>query len=204
MTLTASIGLMPKAQMSVLASGSGTLLHAILEADLTVALVVADRPCRALDIAARHGVPAELVERTEWGPSFDRAAYGERLVKVLRAHGIDLVVMAGFGTVVPSLPGAFPGRVLNTHPALLPAFKGWHAVRDALALGVKVTGTTVHVATAEVDDGPILAQEAVPVLPGDTEETLHERIKQVERRLYPATIRQFIHDNADNQETPRT
>lgn len=204
MTLAASIGLMPKAQMSVLASGSGTLLHAILEADLTVALVVADRPCRALDIAAGHGVPAELVERTEWGPSFDRAAYGERLVKVLRAHGIDLVVMAGFGTVVPSLPGAFPGRVLNTHPALLPAFKGWHAVRDALALGVKVTGTTVHVATAEVDDGPILAQEAVPVLPGDTEETLHERIKQVERRLYPATIRQFIQDNEDNQETPRT
>jgi phosphoribosylglycinamide formyltransferase-1 len=100
--------------------------------------------------------------------------------------------MAGFGTFVPGLPEAFPGRVLNTHPALLPAFKGWHAVRDALAFGVKVTGTTVHVATAEVDSGPILAQEAVPVMPGDTEETLHERIKQVERRLYPATIRRFI------------
>jgi phosphoribosylglycinamide formyltransferase-1 len=102
--------------------------------------------------------------------------------------------MAGFGTVVPDLPAAFPGRVLNTHPALLPAFKGWHAVRDALALGVKVTGTTVHIATEAVDDGPILAQEAVPVLPGDTEDTLHERIKQVERRLYPATIRQFIEE----------
>lgn len=203
-TLAASIRLMPKAQMSVLASGSGTLLHAILEADLTVALVVADRPCRALEIAEQHGVPAELVERTEWGPSFDRPAYGERLVKVLRAHAIDLVVMAGFGTVVPALPAAFPGRVLNTHPALLPAFKGWHAVRDALSLGVKVTGTTVHVATAEVDDGPILAQEAVPVLPDDTEATLHERIKQVERRLYPATIRQFIEATEANQETPRT
>jgi phosphoribosylglycinamide formyltransferase 1 len=82
--------------------------------------------------------------------------------------------------------------VLNTHPALLPAFPGWHAVRDALAYGVKVTGTTVHVATGEVDAGPILAQEAVPVEPGDTEETLHERIKVVERRLYPATIRQFL------------
>lgn len=209
-TLAASIGMMPKAQIAVLASGSGTLLHAILEADLTPALVVADRPCRALDVAAEHGVAAELVERTEWGPSFDRAAYSEQLVKVLRAHSVDLVVMAGFGTVVPALPAAFPGRVLNTHPALLPAFKGWHAVRDALALGVKVTGTTVHVATAEVDDGPILAQEAVPVLPGDTEETLHERIKQVERRLYPATIRQFLGDNEAieaieaNQETPRT
>jgi phosphoribosylglycinamide formyltransferase-1 len=179
----------------VLASGSGTLLHAILADGIIVDVVVADRPCRALDIAADHGVPTELVERTEWGPSFDRDAYGERLVKVLRVHGIDLVAMAGFGTVVPSLPAAFPGRVLNTHPALLPAFKGWHAVRDALALGVKVTGTTVHIATAEVDAGPILAQQAVAVLPGDTEETLHERIKQVERRLYPATIRQFIEEN---------
>ena len=199
LTSTASIGSMPPAQIAVLASGSGTLLHAMLADGLIVALVVADRPCRALDIAAEQGVPIELVERTEWGPSFDRAAYGDQLVKVLRAHGVDLVVMAGFGTVVPTLPAAFPGRVLNTHPALLPAFKGWHAVGDALAHGVKVTGTTVHVATAEVDDGPILAQEAVPVLPGDTEETLHERIKQVERRLYPATIRRFIQQNEENQ-----
>jgi phosphoribosylglycinamide formyltransferase-1 len=193
-TSTASIGPMPPARLAVLASGSGTLLHAILASGLAVDIVVADRPCRALDIAAEHRVPSELVERTEWGQSFDRAAYGERLVKVLRAHGVDVVAMAGFGTVVPSLPAAYPGRVLNTHPALLPAFKGWHAVRDALALGVKVTGTTVHVATEEVDAGPILAQEAVAVLPGDTEDTLHERIKQVERRLYPATIRQFIEE----------
>jgi len=195
-TQTASIALMPPAQIAVLASGSGTLLHAILAGGLPLRLVVADRPCRALGIAEQHGVPAELVERTEWGAAFDRRAYGERLIKVLRAHDIDLVAMAGFGTVVPDLPAAFPGRVLNTHPALLPAFKGWHAVRDALAAGVTVTGTTVHIATAEVDDGPILAQEAVPVLPGDTEETLHERIKQVERRLYPATIRTFLEDDA--------
>jgi phosphoribosylglycinamide formyltransferase 1 len=194
-TPTASIGPMPPARLAVLASGSGTLLQAILAEGVIVEVVVADRPCRALEIAAEHGVPAELLERTEWGPSFDRDAYGEQLVKVLRAHGVDLVAMAGFGTVVPGLPAAFPGRVLNTHPALLPAFKGWHAVRDALAFGVKVTGTTVHVATERVDDGPILAQEAVPVLPGDTEETLHERIKQVERRLYPATIRSFMREN---------
>jgi phosphoribosylglycinamide formyltransferase-1 len=199
-TPTATIGPMPHARIAVLASGSGTLLHAILDEGLTVSLVVADRPCPALDIAAAHGVTAELVERTEWGPSFDRDAYADRLVKVLRAHGVDLVVMAGFGTVVPTLPAAFPSRVLNTHPALLPAFKGWHAVREALALGVKVTGTTVHIATAEVDHGPILAQEAVPVLPGDTEATLHDRIKQVERRLYPATIRQFIEDSQENHD----
>ncbi|HEX6417947.1 MAG TPA: phosphoribosylglycinamide formyltransferase [Acidimicrobiales bacterium] len=192
---------MPPARIAVLASGSGTLLHAILQEGLPVAVVVADRPCRALGIADEHGVPADLVERTEWGAGFDRDAYGERLVKVLQVHGVNLVVMAGFGTVVPGLPAAYPGRVLNTHPALLPAFRGWHAVREALAAGVKVTGATVHVATAQVDDGPILAQEAVPVLPDDTEETLHERIKQVERRLYPATIRRFIEETEETDTT---
>jgi phosphoribosylglycinamide formyltransferase-1 len=101
--------------------------------------------------------------------------------------------MAGFMTVLDKpVFDAFPGRVLNTHPALLPAFKGAHAVDEALAAGVKVTGCTVHLATPEVDDGPILAQEAVPVLPGDTVESLHERIKAVERRLYPHTIKEFL------------
>lgn len=185
---------MPAARIAVLASGSGTLLQAILDDGIVVTLVAADRPCRALEIAAESGVAAELVERTQWGTSFDRAAYTDQLVKVLRSHDVDLVVMAGFGTVVPALPDAFPGRVLNSHPALLPAFKGWHAVRAALEAGVAETGTTIHIATAEVDDGPILAQEAVPVLAGDTEETLHERIKQVERRLYPETIRRFLAD----------
>ena len=85
--------------------------------------------------------------------------------------------------------------MINTHPALLPAFKGWHAVRDALAAGVKVTGCTVHVMTEDMDEGPILAQEAVPVLPDDTEATLHERIKEVERRLLPATIRRFAEEH---------
>jgi phosphoribosylglycinamide formyltransferase 1 len=183
----------------VLASGSGTLLDAILREGVTVELVVADRQCLALQVAASHGVHAELLERTEWGATFDRDAYGEQLVKLLQARDIDVVAMAGFGTVVPGLTAAFPGRVLNTHPALLPAFKGWHAVRDALAHGVKVTGTTVHIATERVDDGPILAQEAVPVLPGDTEDTLHERIKQVERRLYPSTIRLFIEERSEEQ-----
>jgi len=183
---------MPPAQIAVLVSGSGTLLHAILEEALPVTLVVADRPCRALGIAGEKGIPAELLERVAWGPSFDRAAYGEQLVKLLRSRGVGVVAMAGFGTVVPALTDAYAGRVLNTHPALLPAFPGWHAVRDALAYGVKVTGMTVHVATGEVDVGPILAQEAVAVEPDDTEETLHERIKTVERRLYPATIRRFL------------
>ncbi|HEX8804073.1 MAG TPA: phosphoribosylglycinamide formyltransferase [Acidimicrobiales bacterium] len=183
---------MPDPRLAVLASGSGTLLEAILADGLPVSLVVADRPCRALSVAGDAGVPAELVERTQWGASFDRAAYTDRLVGVLRAAGVAVVVMAGFGTIVPGIADAYPGRVLNTHPALLPAFKGWHAVRAALEAGVEVTGVTIHVATSEVDNGPILAQQEVPVLPGDTEEVLHERIKRVERRLYPQTIRRFL------------
>jgi phosphoribosylglycinamide formyltransferase-1 len=194
---------MPPAQIAVLVSGSGTLLHAILEEGLPVTVVVADRPCRALGIAGEKGIPAELLERVAWGPSFDRAAYGEQLVKLLRSRGVGVVVMAGFGTIVPALTDAYGGRVLNTHPALLPAFPGWHAVRDALAYGVKVTGMTVHVATGEVDVGPILAQEAVAVEPGDTEETLHERIKTVERRLYPATIRRFLDELGDEEAQDR-
>lgn len=184
-------------RIAVLASGSGTILEAILAADLAVALVLVDRPCRATQVAADHGVPAELVERDGFGPDFDRDAYTRRVVEVLRAHEIDLVVMAGFGTILAEpVHAAYPSRILNTHPALLPAFKGWHAVEAALAAGVKVTGCTVHLATLEVDEGPILAQEAVPVLPDDTVETLHERIKDVERRLYPATIRAVVDDAA--------
>jgi phosphoribosylglycinamide formyltransferase-1 len=177
----------------VLASGSGTILRSILDSGLAVAAVIVDRPCAAVDIASAAGVPAEVVERETFGPGFDRVAYTGRVVEALKRHQIDVVAMAGFGTVLgPSLFGVYQGRILNTHPALLPSFKGWHAVRDALAYGVKVTGTTVHVATEEVDAGPILAQEPVRVEVGDTEESLHERIKEVERRVYPDTIRRFL------------
>lgn len=180
-------------RIAVLASGSGTLLDAMLGDGIPVALVLVDRPSKAQIVAESHGVPAVLVERQSFGADFDRDGYSARVVEVLRAHAIDLVVMAGFGTVFgPPIHAAFPGRILNTHPALLPSFKGWHGVRDALAYGVKVTGCTVHVATLEVDAGPILAQEAVAVLPGDDEEALHERIKAVERRLYPQTIRAVL------------
>lgn len=181
------------AVVGVLASGSGTILGAILEAGIPVELVVVDRPCKAIDVAEAAGVPAVLVERTSFGPDFDRLAYTEQVVDVLQGRGVDTVVMAGWGTINEKpLFDAFPNRVLNTHPALLPAFPGWHAVEEALAAGVKVTGCTVHIATVEVDAGPILAQEAVPVLSGDTTTTLHERIKAVERRLYPQTIKDFI------------
>ena len=134
-----------------------------------------------------------LVERDRFDAAFDRDAYSSRLALALADHDLDLVAMAGFGTVLTEpMHDAFGGRLLNTHPALLPSFKGWHAVRDALAYGVKVTGCTVHVAGLDVDTGPILAQEAVPVLPDDTEDSLQERIKAVERRLYPATLLTII------------
>ena len=180
-------------RLGVLASGTGTVLSAILAAGLPVAVVLVDRHCAALDLAADAGVPAVVVERSNFAASFDRVSYTTRVCETLEAHRIDVVAMAGFGTVLAApMFERYPGRVLNTHPALLPAFKGWHAVRDALAAGVRVTGTTVHLATEEVDDGPILAQEAVTVLDDDTEASLHERIKEVERRLYPETIRAFL------------
>jgi phosphoribosylglycinamide formyltransferase-1 len=180
-------------RLAVLASGSGTILDAIASAGIEVAVVVVDRPCGAEAVAASHRVTCEVVERKSYGNDFDRDGYTAELVGVLRAWDVELVAMAGFGTILgPLVFEAFPERILNTHPSLLPAFPGWHAVEEALAYGVKVTGCTVHVATEVVDAGPILAQQAVPVLPDDTVATLHERIKDVERRLYPDTIAEII------------
>jgi len=180
-------------RLAVLASGSGTLLDAMATDGLPIELVMVDRHCAVEDVAARHGIACIVVERTDFGAGFDRDGFTERVVETLAAYDIDLVAMAGWGTILgPAAFAALPGRIINTHPALLPAFPGWHAVRDALAHGVKVTGCTVHVATETVDDGPILAQEVVRVLPDDDEATLHERIKAVERRLYTDTIRSIL------------
>ena len=180
--------------IGVLASGEGTILEAILDAGIPVDVVVTDRACRAAaEVAPRAGIPAEVVERGPLGPDFDRVAYTEQVVDALRRHDVELVVMAGFMTILDKpIFDAWPAQIVNTHPALLPAFRGAHAVEEALAAGVKVSGCTVHIATLDVDAGPILAQEPVAVLPDDTVETLHERIKEVERRLYPATIKELI------------
>jgi phosphoribosylglycinamide formyltransferase-1 len=180
-------------RVGVLASGSGTILRALLGRQLPIVAVITDRQCGALDIAREHGVAAELVERTDFSPTFDRVAYTDDVVEVLQRHDVDLVAIAGFGTILSKpFVDAFGGRAVNTHPALLPSFKGWHAVRDALEFGVKVTGPTVHLVTEDVDSGPILAQEAVPIFDDDTEATLHERIKEVERRLYPDVIEKLV------------
>ena len=186
---------MAEVSLGVLVSGSGTILEAILEHDIVVDVVASDRPCRALEVASSAGVRAVLVDRQSFGgfniETFDRSGYSTALARAL--DGADLIAMAGFGTIVTSeFHDQFSRRILNTHPSLLPAFKGWHAVADALAAGVTETGCTVHVATLELDDGPVLAQQKVRVESGDDEATLHERIKRAERDLYPRVIESVV------------
>jgi formyltetrahydrofolate-dependent phosphoribosylglycinamide formyltransferase len=171
----------------VLVSGIGTLLQALLDAGgpgypAHVVAVGADRAgAGGLRRAEERGLPTFLVELAQYP---DRACWDAALTDAVAAHQPDLVVTAGFMRIVgPAFLDRFGPRILNSHPALLPAFPGPRAVADALAHGVRVTGTTVHLVDAGVDTGPILAQRAVDVLPDDTEQRLHERIKVVERRL---------------------
>ena len=174
------------ARLVVLASGTGSLLETLLTAAVEdyparVVAVGTDRVCRALDVAAHASVPAFTVRLGDYP---DRPAWDAALTEATAAHEPDLVVSAGFMKILgPQFLSHFPARVVNTHPALLPAFPGAHAVPDALAYGVKVTGCSVHLVDAGTDTGPILAQQPVPVLDGDDEATLHERIKVVERQL---------------------
>lgn len=180
-------------RLVVLVSGSGTLLQALLDAsasgelDAAVVAVGADRPdAYGLERARAAGVPT-FVHPLAAGA--DRAAWDAELTDLVAAHDPDLVVSAGFMKLVgAAFLARFGGRMINTHPALLPSFPGMRAVRDALAHGVKVTGSTVFLVDAGVDSGEIIAQEPVRVLPGDDEPTLHERIKIVERRLLVDTV----------------
>lgn len=171
----------------VLVSGAGTLLQALLDAagpdyPAQVVAVGADRTgTTALERAVDRGLPTFVVELAQHP---DRASWDAALTDAVAAQAPDLVVTAGFMKILgPIFLESFGGRVLNSHPALLPAFPGLHPVARALVHGVQVTGATVHVVDAGVDTGPILAQRAVEVLPDDTEQRLHERIKIVERRL---------------------
>jgi len=191
-------------RIAVLASGSGTILAALAAAGLPIAVVLVDRACEAENVAANQGIRVERLVRTSFGAGFDRDLYTEAVTARLAPYAVDLIAIAGYGTVLGrAIHDAYPGRILNTHPALLPAFKGWHAVEDALAAGASVTGCTVHAVTLEVDAGPILAQQVVPVLPDDTVVTLHERIKVAERSLYPETIRHVLNRlAAETESTP--
>ncbi len=185
-----------RARVVVLLSGTGSLCAALLDATddpdypADVVAVGADRPAAGLEHAARRGIPTFI---SALGDNPDRAAWDRALAASIASFAPDLVVSAGFMKIVgPAVLGAFGGRLINTHPALLPAFPGAHAVRDALEAGATVTGSTVHVVDAGVDTGPVLAQRAVPVLPDDDEPRLHERIKAVERELLVETVARLV------------
>jgi phosphoribosylglycinamide formyltransferase-1 len=183
----------------VLVSGTGTNLQALLDAGArsdygaSVVAVGADRDATpAIERAEKAGVPTFLLPLKAFA---DREAWDAALAATVAEHRPDLVVLAGFMKLVgPAFMAAFGGRILNTHPALSPAFPGMHAPRDALAYGVKVTGCTLFLVDDGIDTGPIVAQATVPVLEADDEESLHERIKSVERRLLVDTIHAMARD----------
>lgn len=183
----------------VLASGTGSLFRAIVESDVGeyVCALVTDIPdCGAVDIALHAGIPVVLVPlpiaekdreaevRNEWN---------QDLLSAVAQFEPDLIVSAGFMRILgPTFIDAFPNRIINSHPALLPKFPGAHAVRDALIAGSTRTGCTIHFIDYGVDTGAILVQESVEIQPDDTEEVLHERIKAIERVLLPATIKSLL------------
>ncbi|MCF8539667.1 MAG: phosphoribosylglycinamide formyltransferase [Candidatus Nanopelagicales bacterium] len=179
----------------VLASGTGSLFEAILQSNVGAevsALVTDVRTCGAVQIAARHHIPITVVELSRWET---RAQWDQALRDALALWDPTLIVSAGFMRVLgPVVVDAFPGRIINAHPSLLPAFPGAHAVRDALAAEATVTGCTVHYVDHGVDTGPIVAQQSLDIYPGESEQELHERIKQIERVLLPTTIYQLLRD----------
>lgn len=179
--------------IAVLVSGTGSILEAIIASGVPIAVVIADRECLALSVAERAGIPTELLERGDYGPQFDRLGFTEKVIATLKTHRVGLVAMAGFMTFLSKeMFEEYGGRILNTHPSLLPKFKGEHAVEDALEAKEKETGCTIHIATEKLDDGKILAQETVPIMPKDTVEALHERIKEKERVLYPKVLKDIL------------
>ena len=183
-------------RLAVLVSGSGTNLQAVLDAaregrlHAEIAVVVSNRAAaKALERARDAGVEAQVLAHKEFA---SREAYDAALVALLRARGVDLVVLAGFMRIVtPVLLEAFPDRVVNIHPSLLPAFPGLDAQQQAFAAGVAVSGCTVHLVDGGMDTGPILAQAAVPVLANDDVEALRTRILAEEHRLLPEVLQWF-------------
>jgi len=187
---------MSKLAIGVLASGSGTNLQSIIDAveagrvPAEIRVVLCNRPgARALGRAKAHGVPCELVDHKTF-PS--RELFDERVVAVLQERGVELVCLAGFDRLVsPPFVAAFPNRILNIHPALLPSFPGLHGQRQALEYGVRIAGCTVHFVDQKTDHGPIVIQAAVAVLDDDTTESLTARILAEEHRIYPEAIRLY-------------
>ncbi len=179
--------------IAVFASGEGTNLQSIIEhiereeLDASIAAVICDKKnAHALVRARRSGVPAFFVDPKAFA---SKEAFEEKIVSILRERGVELAVLAGYMRIVGSvLLNAFPNRIINLHPSLLPAFKGANAPQQAINAGVKETGTSVHLVNEQLDGGEVLAQEKVPVLEGDDANTLQERIKKTEHRLLPEVI----------------
>ena len=182
--------------LGVLGSGAGSNMQSIVDAiadgtlDADVRLVLADVPdAKILDRAKTHGIPAQYLDCAPWKTKLEGPAE-DRCIELLKGAGVDTVVLAGFMRIVkPKLLEAFPNRILNIHPALLPAFPGVHSWTQALDYGCKVAGVTVHFVDAGTDSGPILVQKAVPVLEDDTPETLHARIQVQEHLAFPEALR---------------
>lgn len=187
---------MDKIKLGVLASGRGSNLQSIMDAcaageiPAVVAVVISDkRDALALKRASEAGIPAVHIDPASYG---DKDAYERAVVQVLKDHGVQLVCLAGYMRLVgPVMLESFPDRIMNIHPALLPAFPGLHAQEQAWAYGVKYSGCTVHFVDEGMDTGPIILQAVVPVLDDDTPDTLAERILEQEHRIYPQAIRLF-------------
>jgi phosphoribosylglycinamide formyltransferase-1 len=197
---------LPPLKLGVMASGSGSNFEAIAQAiadqqlNAKIQVLIYNNPeAKAAARAERWNIPAVLLNHREFQ---NREALDHAIVQTLHKYEVEWVIMAGWMRIVtPVLINAFPNRILNIHPSLLPSFKGSHAVEQALAAGVKITGCTVHYVVAEVDSGTIVMQAAVPVLPGDTVETLHHRIHLQEHRIFPAAIaiaaaQQLVHSSS--------
>lgn len=183
-------------KIGVLGSGSGSNMQSVLDAikdgtlNAEMRLVLSDvADARILDRAKRHDIPCRWLDCAPYRTKLDGEAE-QRCIALLKEHGVDTVILAGFMRIVkPGMLNAFPHRVLNIHPALLPAFPGVHAWTQALDYGAKVAGCTVHFVDAGTDTGPIIVQRTVPVLEGDTPETLHARIQVEEHQAYPEALR---------------
>lgn len=185
---------MRRLKIGILLSGSGTNLQAIFDAvkeenlPVEVVHVISSRPdAYGIQRAQRAGIPTCALDRSVYA---DPLAADQRIVDEMRSAGAEYLVMAGYmRKLTPVVLEAFPDKVLNLHPALLPSFKGAHAIQDAWDAGVKVTGVTVHFANEDYDKGPIIAQRAVPVLETDSVDALEERIHATEHQLYPEVLR---------------
>ena len=186
---------MSKLHLGVLGSGAGSNMQSIVDAmaagtlDADIKVVLADvADAKILDRAKKHGIPCQFLDCAPWKTKLADAAE-ENCIRILKEAGVDTVVLAGFMRIVkPKLLEAFPNRVINIHPAILPAFPGIHSWTQALDYGCKVAGVTVHFVDAGTDSGPILVQKTVPVLEDDTPETLHARIQVQEHLAYPEAL----------------